>query len=99
MIHEWMAQKPCISRDDCDPDTCSQKPCQEYLDWELKMPPMDRIIERPATALDCPVNCPYALMERGAHLCGCELGYVVPMPIAERFGGEARNEIPEHLTC
>lgn len=39
------------------------------------------------STLDCPVNCPYLMLETWG--CGCDYGFVPGAPIVERIGGDA----------
>ncbi len=39
------------------------------------------------STLDCPVNCPYLILETWA--CGCDLGILPGCQIVERIGGDA----------
>ncbi len=40
-ITDWLNQKPCITKEDCDPGTCLQEECLEYVEWIRVQPPID----------------------------------------------------------
>ncbi len=40
-ITDWLNQKPCITKEDCDPGTCLQEECLEYVEWIQVQPPID----------------------------------------------------------